>query len=308
MGHQPPLPPSPPPAPVGVEHCYRHPNVETRVHCTRCGRPIGPECMISASVGHQCPECVGEARRDFRRGPADTVRRRARRASVTQVLLVAILGMFAVEVVAGGPASLLSGPDGRTMVDLGASFPPLIALGQYWRLITAMFLHFGLIHIAFNAYALWLFGQVVERDYGSVRFTLIYFIGGFVASAASYAYGPEVAVAAGASGAVFAILGAFVAYNYRRRHVALAAANLRTAVGLIMINLFLAFVIPGIDWRAHAGGLLAGLAAGAVADEIGPQRLRPVIQVAGFVTIALVGVALVAVRTAQLRSQFPSLG
>jgi rhomboid protease GluP len=216
--------------------------------------------------------------------------------------------MFAVEVVAGGPASLVGGPDGRTMVDLGASFPPLIALGQYWRLITSMFLHFGIIHIGFNAYALWLFGRVVERDYGSVRFTLIYFIGGFVASAASYAYGYVGAVGAGASGAVFAIFGAFVAYNYRRRHVALAAANLRTAVGLIVINLVLAFTIPGIDWRAHAGGLLAGLAAGAVADDIGPRRLRPLIQVAGFVAIALVGLALVVMRTAQLRAQFPSLG
>lgn len=264
--------------------------------------------MIPASVGHQCPECVGQARRDFRRGPADTVRRRARRASVTQVILVAIIGMFAVEVAAGGPASVISGPDGQTMVDLGASFPPLIALGQYWRLITTMFLHFGLIHIGFNAYALWLFGRVVERDYGSLHFTLIYFVGGFVASAASYAFGPVSAVGAGASGAVFAIFGAFVAYNYRRRHVALAAANLRTALGLIAINLVLAVWIPGIDWRAHAGGLLAGLAAGAMADEIGPRRLRPLIQVAGFVTIALVGFALVVVRTAQLHSQFPSLG
>ena len=273
--------------------------------------------MIPAPVGHQCPECVRRARQEFRRGPASAVRSGARGVSVTQLLLIAILGMFAVEVAAGGPTALIGGPDGRTMIDLGASIGLTqlpdggfvgIAVGQYWRLITSMFLHFGLIHIAFNAYALWLFGRVVERDYGRIRFALIYLVGGFVASAASYAFGPFNAVGAGASGAVFAVFGAFIAYNYRRRHLAMAAQNLRTAVMLIVINLGLALWIPGIDWRAHAGGLVAGLAAGAAADEGASPRRRMALEVGGMVAIAAAGIVLVAVRTTQLRSLFPIIG
>jgi membrane associated rhomboid family serine protease len=301
MESQPPLPPAPQPAPAGIEYCYRHPGAETRVHCTRCDRPICPECMIPAPVGHQCPECVGKARREFRLGAGPTARTRS--ISVTHVLIAANLAMFAAEVVVGGPNSLFQGPSAKAIVDLGAMYPPAIAAGgQYWRLFTSMFLHFGIIHIGFNMYALWLFGRVVERDYGSLRYALIYLIGGFFAGAASYAFGPVISVGAGASGAVFAVFGAFVAYNFRRRHLALAAANLRTAIMLIVINAFLAFAISGIDWRAHVGGLVAGLAAGTIADQVGPARLRPVIQVVGFVIIALVGVLLVTTRTAQLQS------
>jgi membrane associated rhomboid family serine protease len=271
--------------------------------------------MIPAPVGHQCPECVREARQEFRRSPGAAVRSGARGASVTQALIIAMFAMFAVEVAVGGPGSLLTGPSPVNMINLGASIGVTrldggfvgIAVGQYWRLVTSMFLHFGLIHIGFNAYALWLFGRVVERDFGRVRFALIYFVGGFVASAASYAFGPFNAVGAGASGAVFAVFGAFVAYNYRRRHLALAAQNLRTAVMLILLNLGLALWIPGIDWRAHAGGLVAGILVGAIADEVGGRRLPIAVQIAGFATIAAVGIALVAVRTAEIHSLFPFL-
>ena len=121
-----------------------------------------------------------------------------------------------------------------------------------------MFLHAGLLHIAFNAYALWIFGTVVEQELGSLRLLLIYFSTGIVASAASYAFGPSPVPAVGASGAIFGIFGAFVTYNYRRRHLAIAAARLRAAVTIVVINMVLALSIQGIDWRAHVGGFLAG--------------------------------------------------
>lgn len=306
-----------PPPPPTTERCYRHPNVETGVHCTRCSRPICPECMIPAPVGHQCPDCVAQARREFRQGPgrkiaAANVRGRA---SITTVLLALIGGMFVVEVVAGGPGSLLNGPSGRTLVDLGASVALAqtpsgelvgIAAGQYWRLVSAMFLHAGLLHIAFNAYALWIFGSVVEQELGRLRFALIYLATGILASATSYAFGPN-AVGVGASGAIFGVFGAFVAYNYRRRHLALAAARLRAALWLIVINAFLAFSIPGIDWRAHVGGLLAGGVAGFAAEGVGTASQRRLILVAGFAGILVVALALVAWRTSQLRAQFPFL-
>lgn len=291
-----------PPAPA-VEFCYRHRNIQTGVHCTRCARPICPDCMIPAPVGYQCPECVGRARREFRQGPARRIRTAAG-ISATKALLVAMLAGFIVEVLTGGPGALLDGPSGQRLFDLGALYPQAIALGQYWRLFTAMFLHAGLLHIAFNAYALWLFGQVVEGEFGRIRFLLIFFVTGFLASVTSYAFGPLLELGVGASGAIFGVFGAFIAYNYRRRHLAMAAANLRTAITLIVLNAFLAFTIPGIDWRAHAGGLVTGVVAGYVAEGFGPARQRTIVRIVGFAALIALGVAVVVWRTGQIRGMF----
>jgi membrane associated rhomboid family serine protease len=289
--------PAPPPA-ATIEVCYRHPNQETRVHCTRCGRPICPECMIPAPVGYQCPECVQQARREFRQGPGRPLRGGV---SVTKALLVAIVGMFVVEMAVGGSGALFDVPSRRALFDLGAMVPLAIADGQFWRLFSAMFLHANLLHIGFNAYALYLFGTMVERDFGRTRMILIYVVAGFLASAASYAFG-DLNSAVGASGAIFGIFGAFIAYNYRRRHLAMAAANLRWAMTLILLNAFLALGFSTIDWRAHLGGLVAGAAAGAVAEGWGPPARRRVIQVAGFMALVAVGVALVVWRTNDIRA------
>ncbi|MCI0636122.1 MAG: rhomboid family intramembrane serine protease [Actinobacteria bacterium] len=294
-----PLPAAPAPA---VEVCYRHPGVQTRVHCTRCGRPICPDCMIQAPVGFQCPECVADARREFKRGPGRALRGGF---GVTQVLLAVILGVFVLEVVKGGPGSLLTGPGERELFDLGAMYPPAIAVdGQYWRLFTAMFLHAGLLHLGFNAYALWLFGRQVESAYGRTWMLLIYLVSGFLATVASYAFGPISSLGVGASGAIFGIFGAFIAYNYRRRHLALAAANLRMAMTLILLNLLLAFGFERIDWRAHLGGLVVGFLAGYVAEGFGSPAQRRAVQVLGVVTLLGLGLAVVVWRTNDIRSLF----
>jgi membrane associated rhomboid family serine protease len=287
----------PPPAPT-VEVCYRHPSEQTRVHCTRCGRPICPDCMIPAPVGFQCPECVDQAKREFRQGPGRPLRGGV---SPTKVLLAAILAMYAVEVIVGGPGSLLDGPNGRALFDLGAMQPIAIANGQYWRLFTSMFLHAGILHVGFNAYALFLIGGMIEATYGRWKMVLIYFVTGFLAGAASYAFGPVTGLAVGASGAIFGIFGAFVAYNFRRRHLPLASANLRWALMLIALNAFLALGFSAIDWRAHLGGLVAGFVAGFVAEGWGPAGQRRIIQVLGFGALIAVGIALVLWRTNEIQ-------
>jgi len=302
-----------PPPPPTTERCYRHPDVETGVRCTRCGRPICPECMIPAPVGHQCPQCVADARREFRSGPGRRVAAaRVRHTSATMVLLALIVAMFVVEVVAGGPGSLMTGPPNDTLVRLGASvalYPSGgggvigIATGQYWRLLSSMFLHAGIIHIAFNAYALWIFGTVIEQELGTLRMLLIYFVTGIVAGAASYAFGP-LAVGVGASGAIFGLFGAFVTYNYRRRHLAIAAARLRAAVTLVVLNMVLALSIPGIDWRAHVGGFIAGLVAGFAAEGVGSPATRRTTLVAGFGGLLVVAAWLVAWHTSQLHTLY----
>jgi membrane associated rhomboid family serine protease len=258
--------------------------------------------MIPAPVGYQCPECVSKARREFREGPARRVRTARGKLTVTRTLLVAILAMFMVEIAVGGPNALVQGPSEQALFDLGALFPPAVANGQWWRLLTSIFLHVGLIHIAFNAYALWIFGTVMEGALGRARLLAIFFVTGFFASATSYAFGPTIELGVGASGAIFGIFGAFVAYNYRRRHLAQAAANLRGAMFLILLNTLLAFAYGGIDWRAHVGGFLSGLVAGFVAEGFGSRGERLAVTIAGFGAIVLAGIALVAWRTDQIHA------
>ncbi len=314
MEQQPVIPPPPP----GGDHCYRHPDVATGVHCTRCGRPICTECMIAAPVGHQCPTCVAEARREYRQGPGRRVAvANAKAISVTSVLL-ALMGIgYVLEVVAGGVGSLVSGPATTHLVRLGASVGLAqlpsgelvgIATGQGWRMVTAIFLHGGILHLLFNAYALWIFGPVVERELGRVRFLAIFLTTGLFASAASYAFaGAPAQVSVGASGAIFGVVGAFVSYNYRHRELAIAAARLRGLVPFLLLNLILTFTFPLIDWRAHVGGFVAGLVAGLVAEGWGQRSSRVAIAIAGFAALTVGALALAAWRTAQYRSDFPGL-
>lgn len=289
-----------PPAPT-IEVCYRHPDVQTRVHCTRCDRPICPDCMIPAPVGHQCPECVEQARRDFRSGPGRALRGGV---SATDALLVAIAIPFVIEVILGGPQALFN-PSAEILFDMGAMQPIAVADGQFWRLFTAMFLHVGLLHVALNAYFFWLFGRMVEASFGRTWMVLIYVVAGFLASVASYAFGPVTTLAVGASGAISGVFGAFIAYNYRRRQHAMNAANLRLALTVIVLNAVIAIGYSSIDWRAHVGGLVAGFALGYLADSSGPARQRAVVRFAGVATLVMIGIALVLWRTAEIRSAFP---
>jgi membrane associated rhomboid family serine protease len=285
-----------PPAPT-IEVCYRHPSVPTRVHCTRCERPICPDCMIPAPVGYQCPECVEEARRDFRKGPGRPLRGGI---SATNALLIAIAIPFVIEVIVGGPQALFS-PSGQTLYNLGAMQPLAVANGQYWRLFTAMFLHAGIIHIALNAYFFYLFGRTVESSLGRTWMVIIYMVSGFLASVASYAFGPVTTLAVGASGAIAGVFGAFIAYAYKRRHMAMWAANLRMAVTVIVLNAVISIGYSAIDWRAHVGGLIAGFIIGYLVDQPAARQRRS-LAIGGVMVLVGVGVALVLWRTAEIRS------
>ena len=182
---------------------------------------------------------------------------------------------------------------------MGAAVPPLIADGQWWRLITAMFLHLGLLHLALNSYALWIFGQFVEVSFRRWGMLLLFFLTGFLGSVASYMFGVG---GVGASGAISGLFGAFIVYNFRRRHTLLAQGNLRLAVTLIILNALLAVGVSNIDWRAHVGGLVAGVLAGGFLEGFGPRAWRPVVRVAGIVGLVALGIALTAARTAAIHN------
>lgn len=271
------------------EVCYRHPDQETRIHCTRCERPICPDCMTAAPVGHHCPTCVAEGRRGQRRIRGALGRPR----SVTTVILGINVVVFVVELALGGAS-------GEVLVRLGAMVPFLVATGEYWRLITAMFLHVGVLHLLLNSWGLFLFGNLIEGVFGSARFVAIYLVTGFCASAASFAFGGPNRIAAGASGAIFGLLGAWLAYNWRRRELFMAQANLRGVLILIALNLFLGFQITGIDNTAHIGGLVAGVLAGLAAEGIGARGVRTASRLAGLTILLLAGVALAGWRVAAL--------
>jgi rhomboid protease GluP len=172
------------------------------------------------------------------------------------VLLGAIGLVFVGETLAGGSTQT------DVLIKLGAKYSPLIVSGQYWRLFTAMFLHIGLMHLAFNAYALVIIGTDMERLFGVGRFLAIYLLSGLFGSLASYAFSPS--LSAGASGAIFGLIGALGIYFavYRERLGRWGRARLGNIVFLIAINLFFGFINPGIDNYGHVGGLLSGIGLG----------------------------------------------
>ena len=277
-----------------IETCYRHPNVTTGVHCTRCGRPICTDCMVSAPVGYQCPECVREVRGTWPRRRARLVL--GRPGSITTTLLAINIAMFVVEMVYGRLS-----PTNGDLFNLGALFQPAIAQGhQYWRLFTAMFLHAGFLHLALNMYALYLFGYLVESAFGWRQFLVIYFVSGLLASVTSFAFGPITELGVGASGAIVGVFGAWIAYNYRRRSNALALANLQWALVMIALNALLPVFFHAVDWRAHVGGLLTGFIIAWLLEGIGPRAIQPIVRVCGIVAILGIGVVLTLSRASAL--------
>ena len=174
----------------------------------------------------------------------------------TWVLLVVIAVVFGLETLLGGST------DTEVLIRMGAKVTPLIAAGQYWRLFTAMFLHIGLMHLFFNGYALLAIGTELERLFGWQRFLTIYLLSGLFGNLASYAFSPS--LAAGASGAIFGLIGSLAAYFALHRDLlgGWGQRRLINLVVLIVVNLVLGFTQPGIDNLAHLGGLVSGLALG----------------------------------------------
>ncbi len=150
----------------------------------------------------------------------------------------------------------------EVLIAFGAKVNLLIAAGQFWRLITANFLHVSLLHLAFNSYALWQLGPEVERLYGPRRFWVIYLLTGVFGATASYAWGG--ALSAGASGAIFGLVGVLLAYFLRHRALfgQRGRAYLSNMLFIVVINLFIGFSSPGIDNWGHIGGLVAGFLLG----------------------------------------------
>jgi len=150
--------------------------------------------------------------------------------------------------------------DANTLIDFGALFGPLIAAGEYWRLFSSLFLHVGLLHLLFNSFALFIFGPIIENLFGKFRFIIIYLFSGVSGSLISLYFNPLV-VAAGASGAIFGLLGALAGFFLLKRNIlgVFAQKNFIAVIILVAFNMFFGFLIPGVDNFAHLGGFISGL-------------------------------------------------
>lgn len=146
--------------------------------------------------------------------------------------------------------------DIRVLLFLGANENTLVSSGQYYRLLTCMFLHGGLIHLLLNMYALEVIGPTIERVYGKVKYIIIYFIGGLISSLSSYIFSSGISI--GASGAIFALLGAMLILTVKMRDI-VGSSAIKSIVSVIGINIFIGIAIPNIDNFAHLGGLLGGI-------------------------------------------------
>jgi membrane associated rhomboid family serine protease len=235
-------------AETSLPTCYRHPDRETRLGCSACERPICVECMRTASVGQKCPECAQPAK-GARVITADQIGAEKRR---TAPFSYGVIGVAAALFVVG---FLVPGARGLLQQHL-AQINPFVAEGEYWRLLTATLLHGGLWHVGFNMWALSIFGPPLEREAGTLPFAAMYIAGGLAGGALFYLLTPGGA-AVGASGAIFALFGAWLAMSFRDRRTVHGRANLQQLLLLLGINLAISFM-PGIAWSAHVGGFIAG--------------------------------------------------
>ncbi|AZM61214.1 MULTISPECIES: rhomboid family intramembrane serine protease [unclassified Streptomyces] len=280
-----------------VPVCYRHPDRETGIRCTRCERPICPECMVSASVGFQCPECV-RGGSGTGHSPAASMPRTIAGGTVaadprllTKILLGINLTVFlAVQI----RPSLL---DPLVLVGVWPPEPFLptegVAEGEWYRLFTSMFTHEAIWHIGFNMLGLWWLGGPLEEALGRARYLALYLISGLAGSALTYVLASGSTASLGASGAIFGLFGA-IAVLMRRLN-----QDMRPIIALLVINVIITFGWGNIAWQAHLGGFVAGVVIG-YAMVHAPRNRRALVQYGTCALVLAVVVLMTVLRTAQL--------
>lgn len=273
--------------------------------------------MREASVGHQCPECVAEGRRTVRQArTAFGGTRAGMRGYVTNVLiglntLMLVISVFSAggNGLAGGgfgglfaattpvdlwgaliaaPTTYTDGPDGPIVAQVGG-----VAGGEYYRLLTAMFLHAGIFHLLMNMWALLVLGRNLEYALGPVRFLALYLLSGLGGSVAVYWFADPHRLTVGASGAIFGLFAAFFVVLRR------LGRDTSAIVPVLVLNLIITFVVPGISIAGHLGGLVSGAAVG-IGLAYAPKRNRTAVQVAAGAGFAVVLVATTLARTATI--------
>ena len=284
--------------------CYRHPDRETYVSCSECGRGICPDCMSYGPVGIRCPDHATAG------GRTAAPRRVARSASrslsaygpvVTFTLIGINVAVFLLQLAGGAGLSVSSGwiIEHLSLVEQRPFSYGVggVAEGEWWRLITSAFLHGNLLHLGMNMLVLWFIGPPLEEYFGHVKYALVYLVSGLAGAAGALTIGslnhlfdpPPDVVTVGASGAIWGIMGAALVLEARRIWVFGGQA-----MGLVVFNLAFTFLIPGISVGGHIGGLVGG---GLCALAFSSFRRSPALAT---LSIAAVGIASVAVAFASV--------
>lgn len=274
---------------AGQQVCYRHPERPAYIQCQRCSRYICPEDMREASVGFQCPDCVAQGRANVRQprtlaGGAVSVD-----AGIVTFVIIAI--NVAAQLVVMGTGGLRD-PNGSAFFQWGWLRGVDVAQGDYWRLLTAAFLHGGLVHIALNMYALYLFGPFVEQTLGRWRYIATYITLAIGSSVCVYVLENPLTPTIGASGAVFGLFGLALIFLIRTRQ------NVTGMLVLLAINGFISLG-AGISWQGHLGGFLTGVVLGLV-FAYAPRAHRTLVHIGAFVVLWALFVAAIVWRTADI--------
>jgi membrane associated rhomboid family serine protease len=290
--------------------CYRHPDRATGVSCSECGRGICPDCMTFGPVGIRCPDHSGRPQ------GVERVVRAAQHGSarnsgiVTKWLIGINVGIYLLQLAQGAPPSGAGGSlyeNGALVVSRVWIDGSVIGLaeGEWWRLFTSMFLHYGPIHLAMNMLALWFIGSVLEQALGPLRYLAIYVVAGLAGAAGALLLGPmrelfnpdPRTMTVGASGAIFGILGAALVLERQRTYVLGGSA-----ITLLVLNLAFTFAVPGISIGGHLGGLAGGALAILALSRLGTRSaIYARDDLFSFASIAAIGVLSVAVAYLKVR-------
>ncbi|KQO63843.1 rhomboid family intramembrane serine protease [Curtobacterium sp. Leaf261] len=267
-----------------ANYCYRHPDRQSFILCQRCGRTICTECQTPAAVGVHCPECVREQRAQFREtrrtvGPSGFTVARRRFSMVDQKATAVLIAVSVVIWV----LQLVTRPFGDP-ITAALQFNAAYIGTQPWRLLTSLFVHGSVLHILFNMYTLFIFGRMLEQMVGAWRFLALFFLSGLFGSVAVAVLAPGTSVI-GASGAIF---GLFAAFFVLQRSLGGNAVQLLVIMGL---NLVIGFIVPGIAWQAHVGGIVGGFLTGFVFTKTRNIRQRG-LQIGLLIGEAVLGIAL----------------
>jgi len=270
-----------------AQTCYRHPNRETGVSCSNCGRPICPDCMTPTPVGMRCPECARQRTKVTHGVGGEASLLSSAPATFVLIALNAIAFLAEIANGAGGFTTI----NGSSIILDYGLYGHAINEGQLYRLVTSGFLHAGLFHIGFNMFALFFLGRILEPSIGTPRFLAIYFASLFGGAFGALLLSPN-ALTIGASGAIFGIFGATFVIARGRGFDSVASS-----IGVILV-LNLAFSVGGashISLGGHLGGLAAGLICGAVVilgdrGRFGENRLAAELAIAvGVAILAILG-------------------
>ncbi len=267
--------------------CYRHPDRETNVACSRCERPICPDCMTPSPVGMRCPECAGEKTKVKRPsynagGGAGSL---SETAPATFALIVINVAAFVVQLATGGGATSFDGGGsftenlalcGNAVGSGGPCAPPPIAEagGEWWRIISGGFLHGGFFHLGVNMFVLFVLGRLIEPAIGTPRLVAIYFISLIAGSMGAIALSEPFQNTVGASGAIY---GLFAATLLIARNRGFDQVVMQLGFWLVL-NLVITFSVPGISIGGHLGGLVGGVIVALVtlrAERSSGRRLSP---------------------------------